>query len=180
MPSYRGYVYLIGSSRFGWYKIGQSRTAEIRVQTLGILLPFKIEVFAVWKTEHPVRLEAAMHEKYSEYRINGEWFSFQEYERAKVVSDDPPLHAVKVAGFGATFSNIDKDVLLPKSPKKRLDDMSFMEWVKQYLLDSGLESTPENNAVAQAAVRQIFMDYRKQQRKTGINPIVERLVEHHP
>ena len=59
-PSYRGYVYLIGSSRFGWYKIGKSRSATIRVQTLGILLPFKVEVFAVWMTDNPSAQHATL------------------------------------------------------------------------------------------------------------------------
>jgi len=34
-----GYVYLIGSPTFGWYKIGKSRKPEIRIENLGILLP---------------------------------------------------------------------------------------------------------------------------------------------
>ena len=33
-----GYVYLIGNSIFGWYKIGKSISPEIRIKDLGILL----------------------------------------------------------------------------------------------------------------------------------------------
>ena len=31
-----GYVYLIGTPVFGWYKIGKSKTPVVRVQNLGI------------------------------------------------------------------------------------------------------------------------------------------------
>ena len=39
-----GFVYLIGSPLFGWYKIGKSKTPEVRVSNLGILLPFKLKI----------------------------------------------------------------------------------------------------------------------------------------
>lgn len=71
-----GYVYLIGSPIFGWYKIGKAKTPEVRVRDLGILLPFKIEVIAVWKAENHHLLEKTLHEMYAENRINGEWFEF--------------------------------------------------------------------------------------------------------
>lgn len=71
-----GHVYLIGSRKFHWFKIGKSSNATIRVNQLGILLPFPIEVFAVWKTSAPSVLEYQLHQKYAANRINGEWFSF--------------------------------------------------------------------------------------------------------
>jgi hypothetical protein len=52
-----GFVYLIGSTTFGWYKIGKSITPEVRIQNLGILLPFKIEVIAVWKAANHHAME---------------------------------------------------------------------------------------------------------------------------
>ena len=39
-----GYVYLIGTPIFGWYKIGKSKTPEVRIKDLGILLPFKLHI----------------------------------------------------------------------------------------------------------------------------------------
>ena len=57
-----GYVYLIGSPLFGWYKIGKSKTPEIRVNHLGILLPFKIHIIGVWSAKNHSLLETTLHE----------------------------------------------------------------------------------------------------------------------
>ena len=70
---YSGYVYLIGSPIFGWYKIGKSITPEVRIKDLGILLPFKIHVIGVWGAKNHHQLERALHEIHKDRRINGEW-----------------------------------------------------------------------------------------------------------
>ena len=75
-----GYVYLIGTPVFGWYKIGKSKTPIVRVRDLGILLPFKIRVIGVWKAEDHTLMEQALHEKYIDNRVNGEWFEFDRKE----------------------------------------------------------------------------------------------------
>lgn len=77
-----GYVYLIGTPTFGWYKIGKSIKPEVRIKDLGILLPFKVEVIGVWKAENHHLLEKTLHEMYSEHKINGEWF---EFTRTKII-----------------------------------------------------------------------------------------------
>ena len=71
-----GYVYLIGTTTFGWYKIGKSITPEIRIKDLGILLPFKITIIGVWKAVNHHLMEKTLHEIYASSRINGEWFEF--------------------------------------------------------------------------------------------------------
>lgn len=70
----KGYVYLIGNSQFGWYKIGKSVRPNIRVKTVGVLLPFTISVFAVWESSDHSRMEAYLHRKFASLRIQGEWF----------------------------------------------------------------------------------------------------------
>ncbi len=87
---YSGYVYLIGSSVFGWYKIGKSITPEIRIKDLGILLPFKIEVIGVWGAKDHHKMEKALHEMYKEQQINGEWFEFTKEKIQEVFSSIPP------------------------------------------------------------------------------------------
>jgi len=87
-----GYVYLIGSPVFGWYKIGKSRTPEVRIKDLGILLPFKIHVLGVWKAENHHMMESSLHEIYSSKRINGEWFEFSKKE-AKIMFNSIPAEA---------------------------------------------------------------------------------------
>jgi hypothetical protein len=82
-----GYVYLVGNRTFRWYKIGKSTRATIRVTELGILLPFRIEVIAVWKAENHDELERLLHERYAASRINGEWFSFRSETVSAILSD---------------------------------------------------------------------------------------------
>ena len=84
-----GYVYLIGTPTFGWYKIGKSKTPEVRVKDLGILLPFKLHIIGVWTAQNHHLMESALHEMYKSYRINGEWFEFTKTELLNVLSSIP-------------------------------------------------------------------------------------------
>ena len=100
-----GYVYLIGSSTFKWYKIGKSSRPVIRMTELGILLPFRIEVIAVWKLSNYNAVEHDLHEKHAANRINGEWFSFNAEEVKAIVAD--MSYASTDAAIG--FANIEQD-----------------------------------------------------------------------
>ena len=84
-----GYVYLIGSPIFGWYKIGKSKTPVIRVKDLGILLPFKLHVIGVWSAKDHSLLEKTLHEIYDPCHINGEWFEFSKKDVYKVFDSIP-------------------------------------------------------------------------------------------
>jgi hypothetical protein len=109
-----GYVYLIGTPIFGWYKIGKSKTPNIRVRDLGILLPFKIKVLGVWKAQNHSLLEESLHEMFDKYRINGEWFEFSGQEIGKVFNVIPESAIVFPSENSlmenlANFSNVDED-----------------------------------------------------------------------
>lgn len=109
----KGYVYLIGTPIFGWYKIGKSRTPEIRIKDLGILLPFKIHVLGVWQAANHHLMESSLHEIYANKRINGEWFEFSKKEaydmfnsipaEARIYPNDVEQHPLD------KFSNIVED-----------------------------------------------------------------------
>lgn len=98
-----GHVYLIGTRKYGWYKIGKSSNATIRVTHLGILLPFRVEVIAIWKANNHHELEKLLHEKYDLHRINGEWFGFSEQQVNEMV-ESMKMAAVSIL---ANFSNIE-------------------------------------------------------------------------
>ena len=108
-----GYVYLIGNPKLCWYKIGKSKTPEVRVRDLGILLPFKIEVIGVWRAMDHSLMEKALHEMHAKNRINGEWFEFSRNKAHEVFSAIPaenriyPIEGVKHSL--ASFSNIHED-----------------------------------------------------------------------
>jgi hypothetical protein len=102
-----GYVYLIGTPVFGWYKIGKSKTPIVRVRDLGILLPFKIRVIGVWKAEDHTLMEQALHEKYIDNRVNGEWFEFDRKEVYRV-ADAIPLSARVYPATGTIAEELDR------------------------------------------------------------------------
>jgi len=98
--SYSGYVYLIGSRQFGWFKIGKSRTPDIRINDIGILLPFRIELFAIWGTKNHSALESAFHRKYAEQHIHGEWFLFNRKTLEAMIIEYPPFWATRIFPAG--------------------------------------------------------------------------------
>lgn len=104
-----GFVYLIGSTLFGWYKIGKAKNPKIRVEDLGILLPFKVEILAVWKAKNHTLMEASLHEKYAEHHINGEWFSFTPDKIQEIINRDVPVASKVTDDVFSSFSNIEND-----------------------------------------------------------------------
>lgn len=111
---YSGYVYLIGSPIFGWYKIGKSITPEVRVTDIGVLLPFKLHVIGVWGAANHHEMERALHEIHKEKRINGEWFEFDKKEVYEKVFNAIPAETriyptENLTGYLDKFSNIEED-----------------------------------------------------------------------
>jgi hypothetical protein len=102
-----GYVYLIGSRKFGWYKIGKSSRPSIRVSELGILLPFRIEIIAIWKSPNHHELEHSLHESHSKQRINGEWFSFSHNQLNSLIAEMYEMQSPIIS----KFSNLEKDII---------------------------------------------------------------------
>ncbi len=67
-----GYVYLI-LSPYG-YKIGKTKRMKERSQLFSVKLPFEIEVVHYKWFEDYSRAEAALHQRFKEKRLDGEWF----------------------------------------------------------------------------------------------------------
>lgn len=145
----RGYVYLIGSSTFGWYKIGKARSPKIRVHELGILLPFKIILFALWRTDDYSTLETELHKKHIEYAINGEWFHFEPIKISEIILKTEaeliyPSRSPNEAFIN--FSNILKDVfkLNPDRYSKRGKPQVSRVVQEQYRLRARLYKEARN------------------------------------
>jgi len=105
-----GYVYLLGSKKFHWYKIGKTRHATIRVSELGILLPFRIEVIAIWQAWDHHELERLLHLEFEPYRVNGEWFSLSSQQVDRLVSQ--MRHGATAHAIG--FTNIKEETVDPE------------------------------------------------------------------
>lgn len=67
-----GYVYLI-SSPYG-HKIGKTKRMKERAQLFSVKLPFEIEVVHYKWFDDYSRAEAALHQRFKEKRLDGEWF----------------------------------------------------------------------------------------------------------
>lgn len=68
-----GYIYLLESDQ-NIYKIGYTKNPDRRAATFGLQLPFSVRVKHLIPTNHMRIAEKQLHDKYSKYRVNGEWF----------------------------------------------------------------------------------------------------------
>jgi hypothetical protein len=72
-PAFKGYIYLIGSPE-GYCKIGRTVNLHSRLHSIGLQLPFRVELLHTIKVSDPVKAERYLHKKFTECRANGEWF----------------------------------------------------------------------------------------------------------
>jgi len=144
-----GFVYLIGSEKFGWYKMGKAKSHDVRIDQLGILLPFKVEVFAIWESLDHSNLERQAHRIHDKNRINGEWFSFSLKERSDVIRRLSSWDSTLIFPTDGSSSkpirssNVEKDSIQP-SVKKQMKQA----YVDKFLKERGLAETMENIKLA--------------------------------
>lgn len=67
------YVYVIGCGSHG-VKIGTSHNPEERRDSLQTGSPIPLEILNTIESSEASRLESSLHERYSQYRLSGEWF----------------------------------------------------------------------------------------------------------
>lgn len=78
-----GYVYLVRSPH--GYKIGQTAHPDSRVALFQTASPFPVELLAVIYAPYVNALERALHRKYADKKIRGEWFSLTDDDVAFIV-----------------------------------------------------------------------------------------------
>ena len=157
-PSYPGYVYLIGSIRFGWYKIGKSRRVQIRITDIGVLLPFRVEVFAIWGTSDEGILERELHDAHRLHRINGEWFAFDDNTRRAVIVRNSVYPSTllfdKRMGLDPFLpANMERDVERGSlRATKLLMSAAYQAAVDEWLSEKGLDHSKVNRKIAKKAI----------------------------
>ncbi len=77
-----GFVYVLEAGEF--YKIGRSSRLDNRIKTLAIQLPFPVRVLTAFPCEDAAATERWLHELFSEYRVNGEWFRIPDQESPRI------------------------------------------------------------------------------------------------
>ena len=74
-------VYLLKSHYTGYYKIGVSKNTNKRIKQLLTGSSEDINILYVYKTDIPFKLENALHNFFSNYKIKREWYNLPiEYE----------------------------------------------------------------------------------------------------
>lgn len=69
-----GFIYVLKGVGTDTYKIGLSKTPIKRIDRLGVVLPFPIQILTLIKTNHMRRAESYLHQFYAEKKRRGEWF----------------------------------------------------------------------------------------------------------
>lgn len=76
---YSGYLYVLRAVLpDNYYKIGLSKTPVTRIKSLGVNLPFPIEPLHVFPTNDMYGCERYLHNRFTEKRVNGEWFQLEQ------------------------------------------------------------------------------------------------------
>lgn len=157
-PLHQEYVYLIGSRKFGWYKIGKAQKPSIRVTQLGILLPFRVALFGLWSTCKGLTTERLMHEKYAQYAINGEWFGISLQDVVAILRDNQPFdsllvfsvfdpqtyHTAERLGIRADFSNIEEDKTIINKNVNSARQKIRREFCLAWFQERGMEESQDN------------------------------------
>ena len=71
-----GEVYLIKANNF--YKIGATSNVKRRISEISTSIPFEISIITTITTDDMYKLEASLHDRFSEKRVNGEWFILEQ------------------------------------------------------------------------------------------------------
>jgi len=81
-----GYVYVLKSA-YG-FKVGRTKNIPSRMRAFGVKLPFMYTIpFCVWFDDH-IEAESSYHRRFSEKRINGEWFDLEDNDISLIRNSD--------------------------------------------------------------------------------------------
>jgi hypothetical protein len=70
-----GYVYLIGNTEHGWYKIGKSKDPDFRLSSIVINCPVALETILTVEADEYGRVESLLHSEFESKHMHGEWFA---------------------------------------------------------------------------------------------------------
>lgn len=80
-----GYIYLI-EGQPNHYKIGKTVNPKERIGTLGVQLPYPIQVIHLIPVDNMTAAEQYLHSQFGDKRIRGEWFELDAQEVAFIKS----------------------------------------------------------------------------------------------
>lgn len=109
-----GYVYLIGNTTYGWYKIGKSKAPDFRFSSLVINCPVPLERLVLTETTDMNQLETLLHTEFTLQRLHGEWFTLStaDIERYKFLVEK--YRSLTRAQLKEAHQKIKKDQMLSR------------------------------------------------------------------
>ena len=85
-----GYVYVIQDvSHSHQYKIGRTNYPARRLNKFDVVLPIDTRIIALLKTNNATKLENELHQRFGDYRTQGEWFNLNSKQFAEIRSMKP-------------------------------------------------------------------------------------------
>jgi len=111
----KGYVYVFHQLGTTYYKIGYTTKESVKDRFISFKMyaPNGGEIISVIESENPSRLEKEMHLKFSDKRLNGEFFSLNENDlyilksfqdkRTRDIIDFVLTEIISVGGIGLLF-----------------------------------------------------------------------------
>jgi len=96
------YIYLIKDIQSDVYKIGYSKNVNKRIKQLKTANSGTLRLIESFKTQHNRKVETALHNRYKNKHVNGEWFELSNEE---------------IKSFGADCINIENHITILKKNK---------------------------------------------------------------
>lgn len=78
VPYETGYVYVIEAVGSNYFKIGKSINPDKRILQIATKMPFPLRFVRIWQSCFMSLSEKTLHKDWEEFRVNGEWFEFDE------------------------------------------------------------------------------------------------------
>jgi hypothetical protein len=76
VPYEQGYIYLIHAEGSNYYKIGKTKAPDRRLLQIAPQMPFTCKFIRVWHSNFMSLAEKYLHQRFKQFRANGEWFEF--------------------------------------------------------------------------------------------------------
>lgn len=83
---YAGWVYLVKAEGLNQYKIGRSKTPNIRLKELQKQSPIKLTLIHLIECQDAAAAENKLHKRFAERRVSGEWFELSDHDVKWIMS----------------------------------------------------------------------------------------------
>lgn len=111
------YVYVIGSASTSYVKIGWSIDPQGRIPSLQTGHPGKLIV--LWQAVGPQKLERALHKRFADHIVHGEWFYFPDEDATTAVAQA----AMEIGGVEGVWTGTGRSEIPPRQgPHRRHDE----------------------------------------------------------